>query len=499
MASLVLGIDVGTSATKAVLVDGDGQIVDSARAEHGFEQPQPGFAEQDAEAVWWDDTLRVIRALVGERPGEPAAVCVSGIGPCALIADSGGRPLHPAILYGIDSRAGREIDELNQELGPDEILAVGGSPLTSQAVGPKLRWLGKRDDGYLAAAHRLLMPSSLAVLRLTGEYVLDHHSASQCDPLYDLRAARWIDERWTSIAGELPQPRLLWPAEVAGEVTSAAAELTGIPAGTPVCAGTIDAWAESVAAGVTEPGELMIMYGSTVFLVQCMGSPASSASLWTTAGVNPGTFSLAAGMATGGLAVTWLRDVVGAPPWEEFLEQAAAVPAGSRGLLMLPYLAGERTPIFDPDARGLIVGLTLRHGQPELLRAVLEGIAFAIRHNVETMAAVGSAATRIAGVGGGTRDDLLPQIVADVLGREQAICHPSVGASFGSAILAADAVSLIAEGDDWVRVDRVLEPAASTAELYSELYDRYRELYPRLAADMHALARVEAATRPSPE
>ncbi len=153
--------------------------------------------------------------------------------------------------------------------------------------------------------------------------------------------------------------------------------------------------------------------------------------------MSPGTFSLAAGMATGGLAVTWLRDVVGAPPWEEFLEQAAAVPAGSRGLLMLPYLAGERTPIFDPDARGLIVGLTLRHGQPELLRAVLEGIAFAIRHNVETMASVGSAATRIAGVGGGTRDGLLPQIVADVLGREQAICHPSVGASFGSAILAA--------------------------------------------------------------
>ncbi len=151
MASLVLGIDVGTSATKAVLVDGDGQIVDSARAEHGFEQPQPGFAEQDAEAVWWDDTVRVIRALVRERPGEPAAVCVSGIGPCALIADSAGRPLHPAILYGIDSRAEAEIGELNQELGADEILAVGGSPLTSQAVGPKLRWLGKRDDGYLCA------------------------------------------------------------------------------------------------------------------------------------------------------------------------------------------------------------------------------------------------------------------------------------------------------------------------------------------------------------
>jgi len=498
VASLVLGIDVGTSATKAVLVDADGEIVDSARAEHGFDQPQPGFAEQDAEAVWWDDTVRVIRELLADRPNEPAAVCVSGIGPCALIADSEGRPLHPAILYGIDSRAECEIDELNTELGPEEILAVGGSPLTSQAVGPKLRWLGKRNDGYLGESHRLLMPSSLAVLRLTGEYVLDHHSASQCDPLYDLRAGRWIDERWASIAQELPQPRLLWPAEVAGEVTAAAAELTGLPAGTPVCAGTIDAWAESIAAGVTEPGELMIMYGSTVFLVQCMGSPASSPLLWTTAGVERGTFSLAAGMATGGLAVTWLREVAGAPPWEGFIEQAAAVPAGSRGLLLLPYLAGERTPIFDPMARGLILGLTLRHGQPELVRAVLEGIAYAIRHNVETMASVGSESTRIVGVGGGTRGDLLPQIVADVLGREQAICDPAVGASFGSAILAARAASLVTAPEDWARVERVLDPAAATADLYSDLYDRYLELYPRLAGEMHALARVEAATPPSP-
>jgi xylulokinase len=188
---------------------------------------------------------------------------------------------------------------------------------------------------------------------------------------------------------------------------------------------------------------------------------------------------------------------MGEPPWDDILREAAAVPAGSRGLLMLPYLAGERTPIFDPDARGLIVGLTLRHGQPELLRAVVEGIAFAIRHNVESMASVGSAATGIVGVGGGTRADLLPQTVADVLGREQAICHPSVGASFGSATLAAQAVSLVGPADDWVRLERVLEPAASTAGLYAELYDRYREIYPRMANDMHALARVEAATPPS--
>ena len=172
---------------------------------------------------------RVVRELLRERPHEPAAVCISGIGPCALVADQAGRPLHPAILYGIDSRATAEIDELNDELGVEEIFWWGGSPLTSQAVGPKLRWLGKSDESLLTVANRLLMPSSLAVLRLTGEYVLDHHSASQCDPLYDLREATWIDEWWPRVAGELPQPMLFWPAEVVGEVTRAAAEETGIP------------------------------------------------------------------------------------------------------------------------------------------------------------------------------------------------------------------------------------------------------------------------------
>ena len=463
MASLALGIDVGTSATKGVLVDAQGRIVDSARVEHDFDQPQPGFAEQDAEKVWWSDTVAVIRRLIDDRPGEPAAVCVSGVGPCALIADPDGTPLHPAILYGIDSRAGTEIEEINAQLGESEILARGGSPLTSQAAGPKIRWLGKRAPSYLAADRRLLMPSSLAVLRLTGEYVLDHHSASQCDPLYDLQECQWIDEWWELVAGALAKPRLLWPGDVAGEVTAAASEITGIPAGTPVCAGTIDAWAESIAAGVAKPGQLMVMYGSTVFLVQCMASPASSPLLWATAGVNPGTFSLAAGMATGGLAVTWLRHLLGNPDWEEFLGPAASVPAGSLGLLVLPYLAGERTPIFDPDARGLILGLTLRHGPPEVARAVMEGIAFAIRHNVETMAAVGSECTEIVGVGGGTRDGLLPQIVADVLGREQAMCDPVVGASFGSAMLAARAGSLT-QGHGLVGPVRP-RPAAATGEL----------------------------------
>jgi xylulokinase len=224
-----------------------------------------------------------------------------------------------------------------------------------------------------------------------------------------------------------------------------------------------------------------------------MSTPASSPALWGTAGVEPGTYSLAAGMATGGLAVTWLRGVLGDPPWDEFVEQAAEAPPGAGGLLFLPYLAGERTPIFDPDARGLLLGLTLGHGPAELARAVFEGIAFAVRHNVEAMESVSAPSTRIVGVGGGTRSGALPQVVTDVLGREQSICDPSVGASFGSAILAARAASMTDDATDWIRVDRVLQPDASTEDVYAELYARYRDLYVLTAADMHALARLGAS------
>ncbi len=224
MGDLLLGIDIGTSSSKGVLARPDGTVVATAMRPHDLALPQPGWAEHDAEGVWWADFLALCAELV-PAARRIAAVCVSGIGPCLLPADAAGRPLRPAILYGIDTRATAEIAEQTARYGAAQILARGGSLLTSQAIGPKLAWLCRHEPAVWAQTRRLFMASSFLVYRLTGEYVLDHHSASQRDPLYDLTANRWIAEWAEEIAPGLPLPRLLWPAEVAGTVTAAAAAL----------------------------------------------------------------------------------------------------------------------------------------------------------------------------------------------------------------------------------------------------------------------------------
>jgi xylulokinase len=486
--SLLLGIDVGTSGTKGVLTTADGEVVATAECAHAVDNPRPGWFEQDP-AVWWHEVAGLARELTAHgRGARVRAVCCSGMGPCVALADTGGAPLRPAILYGIDSRAEAEIAELEERYGAEAILARCGAPLTSQAAGPKVLWIRRHDPDAYARARMLLMPSSLAVQRLTGEYVLDHHSASQCTPLYDLDACAWDEAAAEAIAPGLPLPRLLWPAEVAGAVTAAAAEATGVPAGTPVAAGTIDAWAEAVSVGVGAPGDVMLMYGSTMFLIGIGPALRPDPRLWLTQWAFPGARSRAAGLATSGSLTGWMADLTSGS-FQELAAEAAAVAPGAGALVVLPYFAGERTPLFDPAARGAVLGLHLGHGRAHLHRAVLEATPYAVRHNLEVMAEAGDPIERIVAVGGGTRTTLWPQIVADVTGRAQIVPRETVGASYGDARLAALAIGLA--GGDWTVVDRVVEP--EPAADYERLYSVYRRLYEQTRDLAHELAELQRA------
>ncbi len=495
MTELLLGVDIGTSSSKGVLARPDGEMVAIAERPHQLSLPRPGWAEHDAESVWWADFQSICLELVEKADDPVSAVCVSGIGPCLLPAGDAGNPLRPAILYGIDTRAAREIEELTERYGEGEILRRGGSLLSSQAVGPKLAWLRRNEPGVWARTRRFFMASSFIVHRLTGEYVLDHHSASQCDPLYDLAGNRWIDEWAKEIAPGLPLPRLLWPAEVAGNVTAEAARLTGLRAGTPVAAGTIDAWSEAVSAGVREPGDLLLMYGTTMFLVQVLREPRAHDKLWGTSGVFPGTHNLAAGMSTSGALTGWLRQIAGGVPFAALLEEAAAVPSGSDGLVVLPYFEGERTPIYDPWARGLICGLTLSHGRGHLYRSLLEATAYGVRHILEVMVEAGGQEPRLVAVGGGTRGGLWTQIVSDVTGRPQVLPRQTIGAAYGDALLAAIAVGLADEAADWNPPAEVVQPNPEVRDLYDSLYAIYRDLYPATSGQMHALAALQSLGR----
>lgn len=492
-----LGVDIGTSSSKGVLVDASGGIVATATMAHHVQRPHSGWVEMDAR-IWWDEFVALSRELLesaraeGHEP-DLVAVGVSGMGPCVVLADDRDEPVRPAILYGVDTRSGEQIARMTDELGVDEITRIGGSTLTSQAAGPKIAWIADEEPDAYARARRLFMPASWLARKLTGAYVLDHQSASQTSPLYDVEAAAWHDPWWRRFAPGIEAPALAWAGDVVGEVTDAAASVTGIPAGTPVIAGTIDAWTEAVSVGAHEPGDLMLMYGTTMFLIATGTETLRTPSMWTTVGAFPGTRNLAGGLATSGALTSWLKDLTAAD-YPKLLAEAEEAGPGARGLLILPYFAGERTPILDPDARGVIAGLTLEHTRGDLYRAALEATALGVRHNVETMRAAGADIRRIVAVGGGTQGSLWLQIVSDATGLMQEVPRTTIGASYGAAFLAASAVA--APGDapriaDWNPVAVTVRPDARLAPVYDELYDRYLRLYSSTKDVVHELAAAQ--------
>ncbi|WP_433296183.1 FGGY-family carbohydrate kinase [Pseudonocardia sp. CA-142604] len=479
-----IGVDIGTSSSKGVVVDASGAVLASHTRPYTTSSPHPGWFEHDADDVWWASVTSILQELLKKSPGPVDGVAVSGIGPAVLLTDARDQPLRPAILYGIDTRAERQVAAQNERFGPDTLLAAVGNLLTSQAVGPKLAWVAEHEPETFSRTRRFYSAPGWVVRRLTGAYTLDHYSASGSDPLYELRAQAWWEPGWAGLE-QLERPQLAWPGEVIGTVTPEAADATGLPAGTPVLAGTVDALAEAYSVGCRAPGDTMLMYGSTMFIIQTVSAPTVHSGLWAAVGRTCETFSSAAGMSTSGLITSWLSEVTGTA-FAELLEEARRVPAGCEGLLLLPYFAGERTPIFDPRARGAWVGLSLRHGRGHLYRSALEAVAFGVRHNLATMADAGARPRRLVAVGGGTRDHLWTQIVSDVTGLPQDIPSVTIGASYGDARLAADAAGVNTTG--WNPVAQHARPDPTDREVYDLLYAEYLRVYPALADTMHALA-----------
>ena len=492
---VVLGIDVSTTATKAVVLDATGAVRAIGSAAYGFDQPHPLWSEQDP-GLWWDGAVAAIRQALGEAG--VGASDVEGIGLTGqmhglVLLDAAGTVLRPAILWN-DQRTAAECDAIRATVGPARLVEITGNDALTGFTAPKLAWVRAHEPDVWARVAHVLLPKDYLRYRLTGEYALDKADGAGT-LLFDLAARDWspvmldalgIDPAWMPPTFEGP--------EVTGVVSAVAAGATGLRAGTPVMAGGGDQAANAVGVGAVVPGRVALSLGTSGVVFATTDSP-----LFEPAGrvhafchAVPGRWHMMSVMLSAAGSLRWFRDAV-APGtgFGELVDGAAQAPAGSDGLLFLPYLSGERSPHPDPLARGAFVGLTLAHDRRHLTRAVLEGVAFGLRDGLDLMTDAGMPApAQIRASGGGTASALWRQILADVLGAEIATVSTTEGAAYGAGLLAAVGAGwfLTVEGaaDAVVVATPTTTPGPDRAR-YAELHARYRELYPALAPSFRRL------------
>jgi xylulokinase len=501
----LLGIDIGTYESKGVITTLEGELVTMQVNPHKMDIPRAGWAEHDAEKVWWGDFVAVTKKLLaasGIKPEDILGVGISAIAPDLLPVDKDCKPLRSGgILYGVDTRAAAEIDELNTKIGEDVIFKATGNMLSSQAVGPKVLWLKKNEPETFKKAYKFVTASSFIIARLTGNFVIDHLTASFWVPLYDIEKKTWSKELCKDIVEPERLCDILWTPEVAGRITREAAALTGLAEGTPVNAGTADAASEAVSVGVVTPGQMMVMYGSTIFMFAVTPRTVTDKRLWCCDYVFEGTSSLGMGMATSGSLTRWFRDKLapdlaaaeeagGENAYSVLVKDAENIPAGSEGLLVLPYFSGERTPINDPRAKGLFFGMTLAHSRAHLFKATLEGMGYGVRHHMDVMRAMNAEPKEIIAVGGGTKNKIWMQAISDICKVPQKVPALTMGASYGNAFLVGLGIGVFKSYTDinnWIKDVRHVQPNPAVADIYDKYHYMYLDLYQNTKDLMHKM------------
>ncbi len=504
-----MGIDTGTNSSKGVIIDQDCHIIATASTEHTMKNPRPGHYEHDADEDWWGDFCRISKRLIAEsgvRPEDILAVGASALGADCLPVDEQCRPLRQAILYGIDSRATREMAELTSLYGEEQIKKWYGRPLCSSDVMPKILWIKNNEPEVYKKTHKFITASTFITARLTGEYVVDRFlGLASFNPLYDRDGT--------------PNPELCRPVcrpdqlalireanDIAGTVTVRAAAETGLLAGTPVITGTDDSGAEAISIGVVAPGKMMIQFGSSIYMILGTKELVDDDRLWREEFIVPGLCDISAGTNAAGSLTKWYRDNLfpdalaaekngGPDAYQVMMDGVDQIAPGSDGLITLPYFAGERTPINDPLARGCLLGLTLAHTRAHLYRSALEAVAYSVNQQIRIMEAHPDVdIDQIFAVGGGVQNPLWMQIVADVTGKEINTPLVTIGACFGDAMMAATAVKYPGF-EDFAALTRFIKPGTTfypdpeAHRQYQEFQSVYDHLYPTTAELMHALSK----------
>ena len=503
---LLLGIDIGTTSTKAVVFDAQGGVLAQATQEYPTHYPHPGWAEQDPDD-WWRATCAVLKQVFAQpalNPQDVAAIGISCQAPSLVAVDRQNRPLHQALIW-MDRRSEAECAWLREHVGEEAISRSNGGRIDPYYLAPKLRWFQIHQPDRYRQTHQILQANGYIIHKLTAAFSMDvaHGPLSL---FFDSARLIWSGTLLDKMAIDSAKlPPLFACTDVVGTVTAAAAGVTGLAVGTPVVAGMPDGTAAALEAGLVQVGDAAEMTGQSTVLLICSDRPYLGRDLIPLGHAAPGRYLAIGALVASGGSLRWFRDQLGEPeraeamrlgvdPFDLLSEAAGGSPPGANRLIFLPYMYGERSPIWDSDARGVFFGLSLATQKADMVRAIMEGAAFGLRHNIEVATAAGFAPTGLACVGGGARSRVWNQIKADVLNRPLTLPQATTGALLGDAIVAAVGAGLYASVDQavaqMVGKGAVYQPRSEFAARYDALYQVYVQLYPALKVQFQQLAAV---------
>jgi xylulokinase len=484
----LLGLDVSTTATKALLMDEQGKVVAVAASEYSYETPRPLWSEQHPD-LWWDGTVRSIRSVIresGVSADEVVAIGLTGQMHGLVLLDKHGHVIRPAILWN-DQRTDAQCAEIRARLGKSRLIQITGNDALTGFTAPKILWVQHNEPDNWARTRHILLPKDYVRYKLTDVFAMDKADGSGTI-LFDLRARTWSADMLTAL--DIP-PAYLPPTyegpEVSASLSQSAAAEIGLPPGLPIVGGGGDQAAQAVGVGAIQPGIIALTLGTSGVVFAATETPLiePEGRLHAFCHALPERWHFMGVMLSAAGSLQWYRDTLA--PGESFdalLAPALDVNPGSDGLLFLPYLTGERTPHPDPFARGGFIGLTVRHGKAHLTRAVLEGVAFGLKDSFTLIQNAGLGEIKqVRASGGGTKSALWRQIMADVLGIELVTVNTAEGAAFGVALLAGVGAGIWLNVEtackETIRITSRTSPG-SDSEVYEKVYPQYQALYPAL-------------------
>ena len=481
-----LGIDIGTTSAKTLLMAEDGTVLQTASREYPLSQPHNGWAEQSP-SLWWDATVATVREVLENRDAASVrAVGLTGQMHGLVCLDAADEVLRPAILW-CDQRTTAECDEITATIGAERLIALTSNPALTGFTAPKILWIRNNEPQIYARIRKMMLPKDYIRFKLTGENASDLSDASGTG-LLNVAERKWSEEVISELGIDASAlGRLYESSEITGTVSRLVAELTGIPAGTPVVAGAGDNAAAAVGTGVTRDGESFVTIGTSgvVFTHAAQMNLQFDRRIHTFCSAVTGEWHVMGVTLAAGQSLKWFRDNF-APQtsYAQLDELAAGVKIGADGLIFLPYLNGERSPHLAPDCRGAFVGLSGVHGVAELARAVMEGVVYSLCDCRDVMAEMGASLASITACGGGGSSAFWRQMLADAFGASVRTAQTSEGPALGAAMLAAVGVGAYENVPQAcatiINYENTIEPSAVAGREYARVHARYKQLYPAL-------------------